>query len=246
MTHHHPVLNALFVALLLLLPLSSASAQDRYDPGSEGAADIGGGVNSAFTERDNTRVMGTVRDAFGNPINEIEIRVRNNDAPANELIFRTRKTGTYLVRDVSRLWSLENVTGITLRLRFEAVGLEPFETTVGVAKNGLAELHPILWEPGEEKKLGGWCVIVQGDVTDSKGKKLKKGSIVFTSKENPEFRVETEVSKGHYEALLWAAPADVSLTLTADGEPPLNDGINFGTDMVTDRVRVALKDLVLP
>ncbi len=246
--HRRPrhLVAMLIGTLLAFIPLASLSAQESYDPGADRATDVGGGINDQFASRDNTRVMGTVRDGFGNPINEIEITVRNDDAPASQLIARTRKSGTYLVRDISRLWSRENVTGITLRLRFEGDGLEPFESTVGVAKNGLAELHPILWENGQEKNLGGWCVIVKGTVSDNRGKKVKSANVVFTSRQNPEFRVEVEAKKGEYEALLWAAPDTIDVAVEIDGDSAIQDAISFGSDPVTDRVRVALKDFVLP
>jgi hypothetical protein len=222
----------LLVAALAVLP---ASAQN------EGGADITGNI----TDRDNTRVYGTVYDPDGNPIPKVDVWVTNDRAPANRQRVKSRPTGSYQVRDVTRLYTQDDIYGIVLRLRFEAPGMQTQEIKVPVEKNSLAEIFPILWPEGADPSASdGWCVIVKGTVKNAKGKPVKNAVVRVTSPDDPELAVEvTAGKKGDYEALLWNAPSSLLVHATGSDGATAEEKLDLGGEKRTDLVAMIPQDL---
>ena len=213
---------ALVTAAVGLIVATSAPGQTSADaqtgPGQTEPDSRGWSVTGRITDRDNTRVAGIVYDPQGNPLPKVEIWVTNHDAPGVRVRLRTKPIGSYLARNLARLYTVDDVFGITLRLSFERDGYQPFEVLAGVARNGLVEIHPILWPDGDSPTTTGWCVVVKGKVSSADGKGIKKAAVTITSPIDPAFRVETTVAKnGSYQALIWNAPATLTVTATAPG-----------------------------
>jgi protocatechuate 3,4-dioxygenase beta subunit len=230
--------GVLAASLLLAGP---ASARQLPEP-----TNIGTDTTGTITDRDNTRVLGAVYDAQGNPLSDVNIWVANDDAPAQRQRTRTRKTGTYLARGIGPLYTEYNVEGITLRLTFEKDGHQTVEATVGVRKNEIAALHPILWPQGVEPAMDGVCVVLTGRVTDARGKPARNATVKVTSGQDSELAVEAPTSKdGAYELLLWNAPRQVRLEVAAAGEPSWSQEISLSDPARLDLVQVATFDVPL-
>jgi len=228
----------LWMLMLLLVGARAAFSQDR-------GVDITGSV----TDRDNTRVTGTVYSPEGEPMADVDIWVTNDDAPSERLRLKTRKTGNYLARSLYRIYTERNIEGIMLRLTFEKPGYRSVTATVPVRKNALGELNPILFPEGREMPAveeTGFCMKLAGQISDPGGKAVKGATVVVTSPDDEDLRVEATVAKdGSYEVLLWRAPADVLLETTAPGQPASSVRLTLPTPERADVVAVGRHDIVL-
>jgi hypothetical protein len=228
---------ALCLAIGVALAAPPLEARQRNE-----GADITGGVS----DRDNTRVAGTVFDPEGNPMPNVNIWVVNHDSPANRQRTRTRKTGTYLARNLAPLLEEFNLEGINLRLTFERDGYRSVETTIGVARNALGTVHPILWPEGQEPQTDAIYALLTGQITTPEGKPAKDATLRIGSPEDPELSVEAEVDKnGTYEALLWAAPRVLRLDAAAPGHEASSQEISLTEQARPDLVQVATYDISL-
>ena len=211
--HQTPRTLYLIAVLAALVPLTAVSAQEVTSDVSQGA-DISGAV----TDRDTTRVFGTIYDSSGTPQSRVDIRVFNDQAPANEVRTRSRKTGSYVARNFGRLYTERDLYGLKVRVRFEAAGFKPSEIVSAVEKNNGLELNPILWREGEQPAMDGWCLVLTGQLTNAKGKKVKDGAVRITSPDDPALDVEAEVDKGgNYRAMIWNGPGKLQLEATGNG-----------------------------
>jgi hypothetical protein len=206
----------------------------------------GASITGDVTDRDNTRVAGTVYDHQGQALASVNIWVINNDAPARRERTRTRKTGTYLARNLGDLLEEFNLEGINLRLLFEREGYRSVETTVGVARNGLGIVHPILWPAGVEPAAEGVYAMLTGKVTGANGKPVRDAKLTIGSPESAALTIEVEVAKdGTYEALLWEAPRVLRLEVTAPGAEPWSQEISMAEQERPDLVQLATYDISL-
>ena len=217
------------VMLAAVLAGSSLSAQQ---PDTRGA-DISG----VTRDRDNTRVQGTVLDSSGQPLNEVQIWVTNHEAPADRVRAKTRKTGEYLVRNLARLYTRDDLYGITLRVTFERNGYRPVEVAVAVEKNGIQRLLPILHREDEAVEMTGVSALLAGTVTNARGKPVKSGTVRVTARGGAEALAESAIAKGEFEALLWQAPSQVTVLVSS----PLGD-----KEMEVDLQPPPRPDVVLP
>lgn len=204
-----PQLRASMLSALLLLALAAWSplvAQDTR----------GSNIDGAVGDRDNSRVQGTVFDAEGNPMSDVQIWAMNHNSPADRIRARTRKTGTYLLRNFGRIYARDDIYGVTMRVQFEKDGYQSVEVVADVEKNGLTRVFPILYAEGETVEMSGICTMLTGRVTNAKGKGAK-GAIVRVTSED--FAAEAEVAKsGEFEVLLWNVPSQVTLEVeSSDG-----------------------------
>ena len=168
-------------------------------------------VNASPAEQDNTRAYGTVLDSSGSPLANVDIWVSNHNAPANRVRAKNRKTGTFLLRNIGRLYTIDDFGGITLRLLFERDGYRSVQTTVGVQRDGIGTLYPVLFIESEKVELPGVCAVLVGTVVNAKGKGLKAPTIQVRTLEGDEIVKVTGEKKGDYEVLLWNAPQRVRL-----------------------------------
>ncbi len=217
MRHHDLTLRSRIVFLAVLFPLvalcAPLSAQEVTSDLSQGA-DISGAVN----DRDTTRVFGTIYDSSGAALSKVDIRVFNDQAPANEVRTRSRKTGSYVARNFGRLYTERDIYGLQVRVRFESAGFVPAEIVSAVEKNNGLELNPILWRDGEQPAMDGWCLVLTGKLTNAKGKKVKDGAVRITSPDDPSIDVEATVEKsGIYRAVIWNGPGSLQINATGNG-----------------------------
>ena len=203
-------------------------------------------LEGSITDRDNTRVLGTVYDSEGNPQPKVVIWVANNQILSSRVRIRTRSDGSFLVRDIAQLYTQEDVLGIVLRLSFEKEGYEPLEVTVAVERNALAEVHPILWRPEETPQGNDWCIVVQGTVSAAGRKRVKQALVTITSPLDPGFELQAKVGKnGTYRALLWNAPASLKISATAAGFSSVESTLILEGAPRTNMVAQVAQDLVL-
>ena len=101
-------------------PLAAQAPADRSDARGSSVDGLSGG-------RDNTRVQGTVFDSQGKPMSKVEMWVMNDDSPSARMRMRTRSDGDYLVRGLGRLYTVDDVYGIVLRISFETPGYRTVE-----------------------------------------------------------------------------------------------------------------------
>ena len=205
-----PFLFRIALVILVLAP-ATVSAQLR-DTFSEDIDERGGG--------DRTRAMGVVYDSRGAPLTGVQIWVMNDNAPADRIRGRARKTGEYLVRDVGRLYQPEDIQGIALRLRFEVDGYLPVEAVAPVERNGLVEIYPVMWREDEgPSETDTRRLMLTGRVVNSKGKGIKGAAIAITDTTGSALGIETTTLKnGSYRLLLWDVPEVIVVTVTAAGE----------------------------
>lgn len=198
--------------------------------------DLSGDTAGITGTRDNTRLQGTAFDSSGSPITEVEIWVSNDAAPADRLRAKTRKTGTYLVRGLGQIYSREDVEGIMLRVMFEKSGHRNVQVVIGVEKNGLARVFPILYRDDETPHISGVTTLLTGKVTDSKGKPVKGAQVSIRTRgddaaDDATPVVATTAKNGEYEALLWQAPGKVQVTVSsAAGEKTASAELQAQTD----------------
>ena len=226
----------------LCLVIGTALAAPPANAQRNEGVDITGNVS----DRDNTRVAGTVYDHEGNPMTNVNIWVVNHDAPANRQRTRTRKTGAYLARNLAPLLEEFNLEGINLRLTFEKDGYRSVETTIGVARNALGTVHPILWPQGQEPGAERIYAVLTGRITTPDGKPARGATLEVGSPESPEMSVEAEVAKdGTYEVLLWDAPRILRLDVEAPGEEAFSEEISLSAQERPDLIQVATYDIAL-
>lgn len=236
----HALLAA--VALLCVCGGNALEARQLPQPQNEGTDTTG-----SITDRDNTRVGGTVYDASGNPLPEVEIWVANDASPSQRMRTRTRKTGSYLARGLGQLYTERDVYGVVLRLSFELQGHVGVETKVAVEKNAIATLHPILYREGEampaNDRLNASLV---GVITGPNGKPVREATVRVRSPEDPAASWEAVTGKdGRYELLLWNSPVSLELEVTEPGHQVLRREVTFDPPKRRDVVEPATLDLVL-
>ncbi|HVS14394.1 MAG TPA: carboxypeptidase-like regulatory domain-containing protein [Thermoanaerobaculia bacterium] len=238
-----PAAGPRYAAVLAVALLAAGLVSARQLPEPDNVGTDGTGT---ITDRDNTRVQGIAYDPEGNPLADVQIWVANHDAPAERQRTRTRKTGTYLARNLGPLFTEFNVQGVSLRLTFEKDGHQTVEATVGVRKNELGTLHPILWPQGVGPEMDGVCVVLTGRVTDARGKPARNATVKVASAEDPALALETTTAKdGSYELLLWNVPRQVRLEVNAPGEAPFTQPIALSEPTRLDLVQVATFDVPL-
>lgn len=170
------------------------------------------------SHRDHTRVTGTVFDSTGEPITDVDIWVMNDVAPADRVRSKTRKTGTYLLRNMGNLFTRDDIEDVVFRIQFEKVGYRQVETTVRVEKNNLGIVHIVMFREDEQPQMAGLCTVLEGEVQNAKGKSVKGASVTVASPDGS-FTTEAAVEKdGSYQAVLWNAPPVVKLSAAADGK----------------------------
>jgi hypothetical protein len=206
------LLGGTLVAFLSLffLPLPGAA----QDTGADlRGADVTGGV----ADRDNTRVHGTIFDSSGDPLTGVQIWVMNDKAPANRVRAKGRKTGSYLVRGLPRLYTRDDVYDIDLRVLFEKDGYQSVETVVHVQKDAVAQVYPIMLREGETDPRTSMSALLVGQVVDDKGKPVKSAKLRFSAvSEGGDLDIETTAEKdGTFEVLLWQAPQQVKVEVTS-------------------------------
>ncbi|HUP24941.1 MAG TPA: carboxypeptidase-like regulatory domain-containing protein [Thermoanaerobaculia bacterium] len=236
---HAPLASA---ALVCVLCGNALEARQLPQPQNEGTDTTG-----SITDRDNTRVGGTVYDASGNPLPEVEIWVANDASPSQRMRTRTRKTGSYLARGLGQLYTERDVYGVVLRLSFELQGHVGVETKVAVEKNALAVLHPILYREGEAMPDGDRLhASLVGVITVSNGKPVREATVRVKSPEDPASSWEAVTGKdGRYELLLWNSPMALELEVTGPGQQVLRREVAFDPPQRRDVVEPATLDLVL-
>ena len=170
---------------------------------------VGQQNNASPADQDNTRAYGTVLDSSGSPLANVDIWISNNDAPANRVRSRNRKTGVFLLRNIGRLYTEDDYGGITLRLLFERDGYRSVQTTLGVQRDGIEILYPVLFTESEEVELPGINALLMGRVVNAKGKSVKVPTIEVRTLEGTEIAKVTGEKNGDYEVLLWNAPQRV-------------------------------------
>lgn len=175
-----------------------------------GAQDTrGSNIDGAVGDRDNSRVQGTVFDSEGNPMSDVQIWAMNHNSPADRIRARTRKTGTYLLRNFGRIYARDDIYGVTMRVQFERDGYQSVEVVADVEKNGLTRVFPVMYAEGETVAMSGICTMLVGRITNAKGKGVKGATLRVTS---DDFAAEAEASKsGEFEILLWNVPSQVTL-----------------------------------
>ena len=205
----------LLFPLLLVPMLFLAGPVLGQDPGAVNVGgDLrGGDVTGAVGGRDNTRVVGTILDSSGNPMSDVDIWYQNDNMPAPRLRAKGRKTGTYLLRNMGRVFSREDYEGIVLRITFERDGHRSVVARVAVQRDGLQQVFPILFREGESMEAEGVRTVLVGRVENKRGKPVKGGGEVTITSGNGEFTATGPIEKnGEFAVVLWDAPARVNAT----------------------------------
>ena len=203
-TRTHEVLRRMVFALVFVLGASAAVAQ-----GGDTGQDLrGSSIEGGVTDRDNTRVQGTVFDSAGQIMPDVQIWGMNHNAPATRLRARTRKTGSFLLRNFGRIYERDDVYGLTMRVQFEKPGYRTVEVIADVQKNGITRIFPILFKEGQDPSMTGICTVLTGTVTNAKGKPIKGAKIKITA---DGFEALAETKGGEYEVVLWNAPQQVTV-----------------------------------
>lgn len=205
----------LLFPLLLVPTLFLAGPVLGQDPGAVNVGgDLrGGDVTGAVGGRDNTRVVGTILDSSGNPMSDVDIWYQNDNMPAPRLRAKGRKTGTYLLRNMGRVFSREDYEGIVLRITFERDGHRSVVARVAVQRDGLQQVFPILFREGESMEAEGVRTVLVGRVENKRGKPVKGGGEVTITSGNGEFTATGPIEKnGEFAVVLWDAPARVNAT----------------------------------
>lgn len=198
----------LFIPLLVLAV--PALAQDP-GPANVGADLRGGDVTGAVGGRDNTRVFGTILDSSGNALPDVDIWFQNDNMPAPRLRAKGRKTGTYLLRNMGRIFSRDDYEGITLRVTFERNGFRSVIARVAVQRDGSQQLYPVLFREGEAMESQGIRTVLAGRVQNSRGKPVKGGGEITITSGDGTFQASGPIEKnGEFAIVLWDAPERVN------------------------------------
>lgn len=203
------VRRAGWLALLSFWTAASLIAQPADTDPYGTSGDFG-----AISDRENTRLMGTVFDTSGQPMPDVLIWVVNDEAPAAQARSRTRKTGNYLVRGMANLYTEHDVYGITARARFEKEGHQTVTARIGISKNGVERLYPVMIPEGEEFAPEGFLAVLVGSVVDTKGKGVK--GVVVEALQDGERLAVSEPTKGNgeFEFVLWDVGEMIELVAT--------------------------------
>lgn len=203
----------LLFPLLLVPALFLAGPVLAQDPGpvNVGGDLRGGDVTGAVGGRDNTRVFGTILDSSGQPLSDVDIWLQNDNSPAARVRAKGRKTGTYLLRNMGRLYSRDDYEGIVLRITFERQGYRSVLTRVAVQRDGSQQVYPILFREGESMEPEGIRTVLVGRVEDKRGKAVKGGGEVTVTSGDGEFTATGPIEKnGEYAVVLWDAPERIN------------------------------------
>lgn len=193
-------------ALLVAVPLV---AQEQ--PVNAGADLRGGDVTGAVGGRDNTRIYGIILDSSGKPLSDVDIWLQNDNSPAARVRAKGRKTGTYLLRNMGRLYSRDDYEGIVLRITFERDGYRSVLTRVAVQRDGSQQVYPILFREGESMEPEGIRTVLVGRVENKRGKAVKGGGEVTLTSGDGEFTATGPIEKnGEFAVVLWDAPERVN------------------------------------
>ena len=119
------------------------------------------------------------------------------------------------MRNIGRLYTNDDYAGITLRLRFERDGYQAVQTTVGVQRDGIGTLYPVLFTESETVELPGVCAVLAGTVVNAKGKAVKAPAIQVLTLEGEELAKVKGEKSGDYEVLLWNAPQRVRVIVVS-------------------------------
>ncbi len=203
----------LLFPLLFVPTLFVAGPLLAQDPGqvNVGGDLRGGDVTGAVGGRDNTRVFGTILDSSGNPLSDVDIWLQNDNSPAARVRAKGRKTGTYLLRNMGRLYSREDYEHIVLRITFERNGYRSVLTRVSVQRDGAQQVYPILFREGESMEPEGVRTVLVGRVEDKRGKAVKGGGEVTVTSGDGDFTAAGPIEKnGEFAVVLWDAPDRVN------------------------------------
>ena len=203
----------LLFPLLLVPTLCIAGPVLGQDPGpvNVGGDLRGGDVTGAVGGRDNTRVIGTILDSSGNPMSDVDIWYQNDNMPAPRLRAKGRKTGTYLLRNMGRIYSREDFEGLVVRITFERDGHRSVVARVAVQRDGVQQVYPILFQEGESMEADGIRTVLVGRVEDKRGKAVKGGGEVTISSGDGSFSATGPIEKnGEFAVVLWDAPERVN------------------------------------
>lgn len=204
---------ALAVLPALLVLAAPASWAQPIDTDPYGTSGEFGGVN----DRENTRLMGTVFDTAGTPMPDVLIWVVNDEAPAQQARARTRKTGNYLVRGMASLYTERDVYGITARARFEKEGYKTVIARIGISKNGVERLYPVMIPEGEMFDPEGFLAVLVGSVVNAKGKGVK-GVVVEAWHDGQQLAASDPTKgSGEFELVLWDVGESVELVAKSKG-----------------------------
>ncbi len=200
------VLFPMLLAAFVLIPAGAALAQD---PGAVNVgSDLrGGDVTGSAGGRDNTRIFGTIFDSSGNPLPDVDIWYQNDNMPAPRLRARGRKTGSFLLRNMGRIFSREDYEGLVVRTTFERNGFETVVVRVSVQRDGSQQVYPILFREGESTEVSGVRTVLTGQVRNKRGKPVKGGGEVLVTAGDGSFETTGVVEKnGEFAVVLWDAP----------------------------------------
>jgi hypothetical protein len=204
----------------------------------------GADITMMVSRPDKTRVSGLVFGSDGAVLNDIDLWVTNDNAPANRIRARTRKNGTFLLRHLDRLFTRDDVEGIVLRVLFEKDGYRSTETTVSVPKNGLGSVHVILYTNEEEPFLEELCAVVKGRLQDRKGKPVKRTRVTVSSLKGELLAETTSDGDGRYTLALWNAPEVVELE-ASDGTLEARVRVKLRQPENHDVLQAQILDLLL-
>lgn len=203
----------LLFPLLLVPTLFVAGPLVAQDPGpaNVGADLRGGDVTGAVGGRDNTRVFGIILDSSGQPLSDVDIWLQNDNSPAARVRAKGRKTGTYLLRNMGRLYSRDDYEGIRLRITFERDGYRSVLARVAVQRDGAQQVYPILFREGESMEPDGIRTVLVGRVENKRGKAVKGGGEVTVTSGDGDFTATGPIEKnGEFAVVLWDAPERVN------------------------------------
>lgn len=201
----------LFPLLLAPALLVAVPALAQEQPVNVGGDLRGGDVTGAVGGRDNTRVFGTILDSSGQPLSDVDIWLQNDNSPAARVRAKGRKTGTYLLRNMGRLYSRDDYEGITLRITFERDGYRSVLARVSVQRDGSQQVYPILFREGESMEPDGIRTVLVGRVENKRGKAVKGGGEVTFTSGDGEFTATGPIEKnGEFAVVLWDAPERVN------------------------------------
>ena len=168
--------------------------------------------------RDNTRLMGTVFAVDGTPLENVQIQVFNDDAPAEMARGRTRPSGNYLVRNMGALYNRGNLMGIVARARFDKEGYEPAVIRMRIRKNEVERAYVVLAPTETEVELPGTCGVVVGRVVNRKGRGIKGASVSLRSAGEVIAEAGPTKKDGEFELKAWNTDGGLEVVVSAAGQ----------------------------